>query len=226
MLYASNTFQAVFTLDVRRAQEWHQVLEALQSLHLPADFEPPDAASTQHVHKPRYTQVNITHIRRLDVKTETSFRAKPHWTQLSLPSNTKARIGLKDVCKSFIEPGALGLCIFSTGGFGDSIDWMGAAGEAPHYAKALHATMWSYHEWHLERVLLAAARQMGFLWINDYSSSNAVSLDTPCFHQDLRKLTIKQRNKVTATADVGHDLPKHFRLIGYLCRWQLSIRPQ
>lgn len=102
------------------------------------------------------------------------------------------------------------LCIFSTGGFGDGIDSMGAAGEAPHYAKALHATMWSYRDGHLERVLLAAARQMGFLWINDYSSSNAVSLDTSCFHQNLRQLTIKQRNKITATADVGDDLPKAF----------------
>jgi len=218
VLYGNNIFRATLELTLRCAQRFHEAHAALRSLHLPSDFDPPALAFGAFASRSQYTHPNIKFVRRLELKIEVSRPDRPHWCEPPFVGARQTTHDLADICRVFIEHGQLDLCVFSTEGCGGVSEWMPAAADITLFAQALHTTISSFHEWHFERVLLAAARQTGYLWINDGHLPGSVNLAKPAFHKNLRTLTDMNKGRNMRPSIVTRTLPKRFQEIGYNCK--------
>jgi hypothetical protein len=226
VLYGSNIFQATFALTLRCAQRFHEAHAALASLHLPSDFDPPALAFGAFAAKSQYTHPNVRFVRQIELKFGIARPDHPYWYEPPFIGAHQTTHDLADICRGFIEYGHLDLCVFSSEGCGSASEWMPAAANVTLFAQALHATVLSFHEWHFERVLLAAARQTGIHWINDDNLPDAVNLAKATFHKNLRTLTNMNRKALTRSSTVSRTLPRRFRKVSSICEMSPLKHPQ
>lgn len=205
VLYGLNTYQARIELDIDQAIDHQRVQEAIKLLRLRPNFDPPESGDLRD----RYIHPDTKLIRRLEVQLRPKVAEGPHrYGQYPPP----ARSDISEIYSVFIKHCRLDLCIFSTRGFGSTEDWLPAALFNEDHAVDLLLAMWSFHEWHFEKVLLAAASSTGTIWVNDISYISTVDLAKSIFHPDLREITLEERKRALQANQVTRILPRHFQL--------------
>lgn len=216
-LYGQNTFFIEIELTLKDAQQRYEISKTLRSMRLSPDLEAlePDVVCTSD--RPLYSHPRLSCIKSLEVNLRPKFPLRPAWREpiLHIPAQTDHRFA--DICRLLVEKGGLDLLVVSTEGYGQISDWNAAAAYIPEFAKHMHLVMSYYHEWHVERALLAAARRQCAFWIHEKPKSVVQQLHQPVLHTGLTALTNAIRPVPTGTpSQTVANLPKRYPPLGRL----------
>lgn len=208
-LYGHNAFFIEIELTLKDAQQRYEISKTLRSMHLPPDLEPlePDVVCTSD--RPMYSHPRLACVKSLEVKIRPKYPTIPTWREpfSQFPARTDHRFA--DLCRFLVEKGDLDLLIVHTEGYGLISDWNTAAAYIPEFARHMHLVMMYYHEWHIERALLAAARRQCAFWIDEKNKSAVQEMQQPILHTGLRALTNAVRPEPRPLQTIAH-LPKRF----------------
>ena len=154
VLYGANTFCGRVEARLHHALRRFEVSVALQHLHILPEQDPPEPYTHCPLLRPVFSHPRLALLRRLIIKVEHNVPTRPHWSE----SDLQVSSAVNDLCQAFVEGQNLLVLTFATEGVVSSESWLPAAAQDVEFARRLEILMWHYHEWHFERVFLAAAR--------------------------------------------------------------------
>ena len=187
LLYGHNTFHAVVKLHLHHAL---RRIEVINALVVPPEADPPEPETVCKEFRPIYTHGNIKLIRRLEIEIKQLSPAGPHWMEGELRVDQT----MSDLCNYFIEGNCLPLLTVRSHGCLPLESWLPASGDDLHFAKCMETLMWQYHEWHIERAMLAATRSCDVLWLRSDEQHDRISLEgSSVFFPSIRDLSIRER---------------------------------
>ena len=205
VLYALNTFHGIVYLRLHHALRRVEVQRALKPLRLAADSDLPEPEVITWIDRPQFCHNCIPKIRRFALRLEQVVPNRPHWEDGGISLDHT----MHDLCRTFVEQGRLDLLILSSAGQAHERHWVAAAGHNVNFARGLELTMRQYHEWHVERALLAARRQNGVVWIDSPDLFLEMNSE-PTFGCSMRNVEPEKVARFTDT------LPKRFQDAGQL----------
>lgn len=215
VLYGLNTFYFSLDLDLAQAQQRHRISHALNTLRLSPDFEPPIPDVVCVTDRPRYLHPRLISVKRLELELNVVIPSRPPWREPLTHGVAWTDYRFGDICRFLVERGRLELLVLTTAGCGEITDWHAAGAQIEGFAKHMHLTMSFFHEWHLERALLAAQRQRCAFWVHRKGSGQIHQhLTHPEFNANMRALTDALRNQRQST--VNRQPPTRFFSTGQL----------
>ena len=209
ILYGYNTFRKEIHMHLHQALRTVEVGRALAQRGFSPDTELFEPEVMNHTVRPFYTLSSRRYIARLEIHLCQIIPDRPHW------ETTEVRLShaIHDVCQHFVENGDLKLLIVSSNGCATKDHWLKAAGNDLELAGNMESLMWLYHEWHLERALLASSRQQGFMWLNSDEQHDRFSLiQGSVFFHSIRATTDEKPWRTR----MSRSLPSYFARVGQL----------
>lgn len=206
VLYGKNLFFIDVSMHLHEALRTREVQKAFKKRSFSVESELFEPEIVDVMRRPVYAHPRIHDIKRFQIQLRQIVPSRPHWDDL----NVRVSNILHDICVNFINPGYLELLIISSDGCLAAELWLPAAANNSGLASQMETLMWMYHEWHLERAMLAAYKNHIFVWLNSTYAKDRYSLDgESVFYRDIRTL----RSQKYQRAVVSRSLPRRYKII-------------